>query len=185
MPNRFSAKTKDEAIMNNEDKDLSWDDLNRLTAEVIADGGPGSENWDPKQSKVNEINARYMRALRENNGVVPGELSGVPSLIITTTGAKTGKKRAVPLAYAAIDDRLLIIASMGGAKRNPPWYHNLVANPEVLVEKDGDSFVAKAVVTKGADRDRLFAQICERMPVFGQYQERTDRVIPVVELIGQ
>ena len=169
--------------MTSNEKDLSWDDLNTLTAEVIAEEGPGSESWDPAKSKVDEINERYMRALRENNGVVPGELSDVPSLIITTTGAKSGKKRSVPLAYALIDGRLLIIASMGGAKRNPPWFHNLLANPEVLVEKDGESFEATATVAEGVDRDSLFASICERMPVFATYQERTSRTIPVVELI--
>ena len=169
--------------MTSDEKDLSWDDLNTLTAEVLAEEGPGSESWDPAKSKVDEINERYMRALRENNGVVPGELSDVPSLIITTTGAKSGKKRSVPLAYAAIDGRLLIIASMGGAKRNPPWFHNLLANSEVLVEKDGESFEATATVAEGADRDSLFAAICERMPVFATYQERTSRTIPVVELI--
>ena len=169
--------------MTSNEKDLSWDDLNTLTAEVIGEEGPGSESWDPAKSKVDEINERYMRALRENNGVVPGELSDVPSLIITTTGAKSGKKRSVPLAYALIDGRLLIIASMGGAKRNPPWFHNLLANPEVLVEKDGESFEATATVAEGADRDSLFAAICERMPVFATYQERTSRTIPVVELI--
>ena len=72
---------------------------------------------------------------------------------------------------------------MGGAKRNPPWFHNLLANPEVLVEKDGESFEATATVAEGADRDSLFASICERMPVFATYQERTSRTIPVVELI--
>lgn len=169
--------------MTSNEKDLSWDDLNTLTEEVIAEEGPGSDSWDPAKSKVDAINERYMRALRENNGVVPGELSDVPSLIITTTGAKSGKKRSVPLAYASIDGRLLIIASMGGAKRNPPWFHNLRANPEVLVEKDGESFEATAMVTEGADRDSLFASICERMPVFASYQERTSRTIPVVELI--
>ena len=171
--------------MNTENENLTWNDLKDLTADVIADSGPGSETWDPSKARVDEINARYMRALRENNGVVPGELSDVPSLIITTTGAKSGQKRAVPLAYASIDDRLLIIASMGGAKRNPPWFHNLVANPEVVVEKDGETFTATAMVTNGDDRDQLFQKICERMPVFAEYQARTSRTIPVVELHRQ
>ncbi len=122
------------------------------------------------------------RALRENNGKVPGELEDIPALIITTTGVKTGHKRAVPLGYQVVDGRLVIVASMGGAKRNPPWFYNLVKNPEVLVEKDGESFLANAIVTAGDDRNYLFQKICESEPTFAEYQARTDRVIPVVEL---
>ncbi len=65
---------------------------------------------------------------------------------------------------------------------NPPWFYNLVKNPEVFVEKDGESFLAIAVVTEGEDRDYLFQKICENEPTFGAYQARTDRVIPVIEL---
>jgi deazaflavin-dependent oxidoreductase (nitroreductase family) len=123
-----------------------------------------------------------MRALRENKGKVPGELEAIPGLIITTIGAKTGKKRAVPLAYQIVDGRLVIIASMGGANRNPPWFFNLVKNPEVLVEKDGETFKATAVVAQGKDRTYLYQKVAEVFPTFKKYQTRTTRVIPVVEL---
>ena len=168
--------------MTKSNEDLGWADLQKLTAEVIADDGPGSKAWDPAQSETNRINEMFMRALRENNGKVPGELEDLPGLIITTTGAKTGQKRAVPLAYHVVDGRLVIIASMGGAKRNPPWYHNLLKTPEVLVEKDGESFLANAIVTDRADRDYLFQKVCEAMPPFAEYQARTNRTIPVIEL---
>lgn len=168
--------------MAQENEELGWADLQKLTTEVLAEDGPGSKHWNAENSEVSRVNERFMRALRENNGKVPGELHDVPGLIITTTGAKTGKKRAVPLAYHEVDGRLLIIASMGGAKRHPPWYHNLLANPQVLVEKDGESFTATAVDTQGDDRDRLYASVCKAMPVFSEYQARTERVIPVVEL---
>ena len=161
---------------------LGWEDLNKLTAEVIDPNGPGSANWRAEGSETQRVNDDLMRALRENGGTVPGELEHVPMLIITTTGAKTGQSRAVPLAYQVIGDRLSIIASMGGADRHPPWYHNLVANPAVAVEKDGETFAALAKVTTGADRDRLFQIICENFPVFADYQARTSRVIPVIEL---
>lgn len=168
--------------MANQKQELGWADLQKLTDEVLSDEGPGSKNWNPENSEVNRVNEQFMRALRENNGKVPGELHDVPGLIITTTGAKTGKKRAVPLAYHEVDGRLLIIASMGGAKRHPPWYHNLVANPEVQVEKDGETFVATAIDIQGDERDRLYASVCKAMPVFADYQARTERVIPVIEL---
>ncbi len=121
-------------------------------------------------------------SLRENNGKVPGELEALHALIITTTGVKTGQKRAVPLGYQVVDGRLVIVASMGGAKRNPPWFYNLAKTPEVFVEKDGESFLATAIVTEGDDRNYLFQKICEGIPTFAEYQARTERVIPVVEL---
>ena len=168
--------------MTEEKADLSWEDINKLTAEVISDHGPGSKAWKAEGSETQRVNALFIRALREHNGKVPGELEAIPALIITTTGAKTGQKRAVPLAYQIVDGRLLIIASMGGAKRNPPWFYNLVKTPEVLVEKDGESFLATAIVTEGDDRNSLFQKICQRLPTFAEYQARTERVIPVVEL---
>ena len=71
---------------------------------------------------------------------------------------------------------------MGGSKRNPPWYHNLVKNPEVRVEVGGESYPARAVVTQGSDREELFRRTVEAFPIFGDYQKRTERTIPVVEL---
>ncbi len=71
---------------------------------------------------------------------------------------------------------------MGGSVRNPPWYHNLVKNPEVTVELNGETYQAEAVVTQGADRDELFRRVCENIAQFAEYQERTERTIPVVEL---
>src|SRR5690606_4071201 len=144
-------------------------DLQKLTSEVLSDEGPGTKKWNAETSETNRVNERFMQALRENKGKVPGELHDLPGLIITTTGAKTGKKRSVPLAYHEVDGRLLIIASMGGAKRNPPWFHNLVADPEVKEEKDGETYAATAVVTSGADRDKLYESVCRALPPFAEY----------------
>lgn len=165
--------------------DLNWEQLNKLTAEVLDPNGPGSPGWQAEGSHTQRVNEELMRALRENAGTVPGELETVPMLIITTTGAKSGQQRAVPLAYQVIDERLLIIASMGGAAKHPPWFHNLVANPRVTVEKDGVTFTERARITEGAERDRLFTTICANFPVFADYQARTQRVIPVVELVRE
>ncbi len=168
--------------MAEEKAELGLADLEKMVAEVGSDHGPGSKEWKAEGSETQRVNDLFMRALRENNGKVPGELAALPALILTTTGVKTGQKRAVPLGYQIMDGRLLIIASMAGAKRNPPWFNNLVKNPEVLVEKDGESFPAQAIVTEGDDRNYLFQKICEGIPTFGEYQARTERVIPVVEL---
>ena len=168
--------------MSSDTIELKWSDLLKMSEEVKSDGGPGSKNWEADGSETKRVNELFMRALRENNGKVPGELEALPGLIITTTGAKTGEKRAVPLAYQVVDGRLVIIASMAGAERNPPWFYNLVKNPEILVEMNGESFKATAVVTQGPDRTHLYQKVCDALPVFKEYQARTNRVIPVVEL---
>ena len=169
--------------MAGEKSEITWDDINKLALEISAPDGPGSDNWDLDSSHTKQLNASVIKALRENNGKIPGELETAPALILTTTGAKTGKKRTVPLAYHVVDDRLVVMASMGGAPRNPPWFHNLVHYPDVFVEKNGEGFSARAVVTEGEDRDHLFQKVCQALPVFKTYQERTERTIPVVELI--
>lgn len=164
------------------ERPLDWTDLFTLADEVKAEHGPGSRKWDPQGSKTRQINERVMQALRANGGRIPGELGTIPCLILTTTGAKSGQPRAVPLFCQTVDDRLVIIGSMGGAPRNPPWYHNLVANPEVGVEMDGENFRARAVVLQGAERDHYFGKFAEAYPVFAEYQAGISRVIPIIEL---
>ena len=168
--------------MSEKEVNVGWSDLLKMAAEVVSDDGPGSKSWDPAGSDTQRVNHLFMEALRKNNGKVPGELKGFPGLIVTTTGAKSGEKRAVPLVYQIIDGRLVIVASMGGSHRNPPWFHNLVKDPKVMVEKDGECFMTTAVVTEGDDRSYLYQKVCDVLPGFADYQARTSRVIPVVEL---
>ncbi|MEH6542937.1 MAG: nitroreductase/quinone reductase family protein [Porticoccaceae bacterium] len=168
--------------MKDKNTELNWAGIDKLAAEIRASGGPGSNEWDMDNSHTKGFNEAFIKALRENKGKVPGELEAAMALILTTTGAKTGKERVVPLACHLTEGRLLVAASMGGSDRNPPWFHNVVSHPEVLVEKDGDTFPAMAVVTEGEDRNSLFQQICENVPTFADYQSRTRRQIPVVEL---
>jgi len=163
-------------------EELDWTDLLTLAEEVKSDTGPGSENWKPDGSKTQQINAKIMNALRENAGSIPGELSSIPCLILTTTGARTGELRSVPLFCQTVDRRLVIIGSMGGARRNPPWYYNLVKNPEVAVEREGETYRASAVVTAGKERDYFFQKFCEAFPIFAEYQAGVSRIIPIVEL---
>ena len=162
---------------------LDWNGLNRLTEEVIAPDGPGSAHWQGEGSYTQRLNDALMAALRENSGIVPGELAEVPLMILTTTGSVSGKPRAVPLAWLDINGRFVVIASMGGAADHPPWFKNIRANPAVGVEVSGRTYRATASILTGADRDEMFAEVCAQMPVFGDYQKRTERTIPVVELI--
>lgn len=109
--------------------ELNGVELALLTAEVFDPHSSGSPDWQAQGSHTQRMDAELMRALRENGGRLPGELADIPMLIITTIGAKSGRRRAVPLACQVIDARFLIIATMGGAARHPPWFHNLLANP--------------------------------------------------------
>ncbi len=168
--------------MTEKDIEMTWEQMNAMTAELTGESGPGSKSWNPSASHTSRFNQALIDVFRKNNGKVPGEFSDVPLLIVNTTGAKSGKRRPIPLAYLEVDGRLLVIASMGGADANPPWFYNLVRHPEVTVEIGGDTIKAQAVLTEGADRDDLFRKVCELQPLFGQYQARTARELPVVEL---
>lgn len=130
----------------------------------------------------NNFNENLIAEYRANGGRVSGQFAGAPLLLLTTTGAKSGQPRTTPLAYTADGDRLLVIASKGGAPTHPDWYHNLRANPEVTVELGTEAFSARATVPEGEERDRLVDQMAEQMPGFADYQRNTTRRIPVVVL---
>ena len=134
---------------------------------------------------VNDFNQTIIDEFRANKGKVSGQFEGAPMLLLTTTGAKSGQARTTPVVYLPDGNRYLVFASKAGAPTNPDWYHNLVANPAVLVEVGSDRFDANAVVLSGDERDRFYAQQVELFPGFQEYQENTTRVIPVVALQPQ
>ena len=106
-----------------------------------------------------------------------------PLLLLTTKGRKSGKPRTSPIMYARSEDRLLVIASNNGAPRNPQWYANLLADPQVTVELPGSVFAATAVPLSGADYDREWERVVSRYPFFAEHQRKAgDRKIPIVEL---
>lgn len=124
-------------------------------------------------------NQQLIETFRANDGKVPGWNR---LLLLTTTGAKSGQPRTSPLAYSTDGDRLVVAASKGGAPTNPDWYHNLLANPVVTVEVGSERFQARAHVTEGQERDRVYAQHAEQMPGFAEYAKKTTRKIPAVLL---
>jgi deazaflavin-dependent oxidoreductase (nitroreductase family) len=128
------------------------------------------------------FNQSLIEEFRANEGKVGGRFEGRPVLLLTTTGAKSGRTFTIPLVYLDDGDRLLIFASKAGAPSHPDWYHNLVANPTVTVEVGTGTYDARAVTITGEERDRLYARQVERAPQFGEYQQKTTRVIPVVAL---
>lgn len=103
-------------------------------------------------------------------------------LLLTTTGARSGRPHTAILAYYPDRDRVLVVGSAGGAPNHPDWYHNLLANPEVTVETGIFTYRATAVALRDAERDEVFARLVEANADWGDYQARTTRIIPVVAL---
>ena len=130
----------------------------------------------------NDWNQTIIAEFRANSGKVGGQFEGAPLLLLTTTGAKTGRRLTSPVMYNTDGDRLLIFASKAGAPTNPAWYHNLVANPKVTLEVGTETFDATATVLRGEERDRLFARQAAQYPGFAEYQANTTRTIPVIAL---
>lgn len=128
------------------------------------------------------FNRSIIEEFRANAGKVGGQFAGAPLLLLTTTGAKSGAKRVNPLAYLADGDRYVIIASYAGADSNPPWYHNLVAHPDVTVEVGAETFAARAEVVREPERTRLYGKMEAVMPAFTEYRQKTKRTIPVIAL---
>jgi deazaflavin-dependent oxidoreductase (nitroreductase family) len=129
-----------------------------------------------------ETNARIIEEFRANDGRVGGAFEGMPLLLLHHTGAKSGTRRVNPVAYLADDGRYVVFASRGGAPSNPAWYHNLVAHPEATVEVGTDTIDVLASEASGEERERLYGAQVERIPQFGEYQKRTQRLIPVIVL---
>ena len=131
------------------------------------------------QKEYNRQLVEEFRANRERGG---DAFAGRPLLLLTTTGARSGRRRTTPMMYVPDGERLLVIASNAGAEAHPDWYYNLVAHPQVTVEVGKESFEANAVVTSGEERQRLWNMIVERHPFFGEHQAKITRQIPVIAL---
>ena len=132
---------------------------------------------------MSDWNKGIIEEFRSNHGKVGGYFAGRPILIINHTGARTGKPRTNPVAYLKDGSRYLIFASKGGADTNPDWYYNLKAHPDVKIEVGDDKIDARAVEITRAERDKLYEQQSKVMPAFGQYAQKTKRIIPVIALI--
>jgi deazaflavin-dependent oxidoreductase (nitroreductase family) len=134
---------------------------------------------------MNDWNRRTIEEFRANKGKVGGMWEGRPLLLLTTTGLKSGQQRTTPLMYMREADHLYIFASKAGAPSHPDWYRNLLAKAEVAVEVGAEKFNANAVEIKGETRDQIYAKWAGQYPQFQDYQNKTTRKIPVIELKRQ
>jgi deazaflavin-dependent oxidoreductase (nitroreductase family) len=125
----------------------------------------------------------HVRRYRETGGDV-GHIWKEDStvLLLTTTGRKSGEQHTTPLIYAQDGDRYVIVASKGGAPDDPGWYRNLDKTPAVELQVKDDVFPARARTAEGEERDRLWQKANEVWPHYAEYQQKTDREIPVVVL---
>jgi deazaflavin-dependent oxidoreductase (nitroreductase family) len=130
---------------------------------------------------VTDWNDRIIEEFRANEGRV-ASFGHQPLLLLTHTGARTGTRRTNPLACFRDGDRYVIVASKGGAPTDPDWYRNLRANPRATIEVGTETLEVIAEALTGAERDRLWAAITEQNHAFAEYEEKTDREIPVVVL---
>lgn len=131
---------------------------------------------------VQDWNGKIIDEFRANEGRVGGPFEGAPVALLHTKGAKSGRERVNPIMYLDLDGHRFVFASKAGADTNPDWYHNLVANPDVTVEVGADTYAAKAAPVVGGERDKVYAEQARRYPGFAEYQQKTERIIPVVEL---
>lgn len=135
------------------------------------------------QFDMKAFNQSLIEEFRANGGKVGGRFEGRPVVLMTVTGAKSGRRLTIPLVYLQEGDRRFIFASKAGSPKNPDWYHNLVANPGVTVEIGTEKYEATATVITGPERDEIYSRQATTMPNFAEYQEKTTRVIPVIELV--
>jgi deazaflavin-dependent oxidoreductase (nitroreductase family) len=136
-------------------------------------------------SEYSDWNAKIIEEFRANEGKVGGQFEGAPLLLLHTTGAKSGLERVSPMMYRDEDGRLFVFASKAGADTDPDWFRNLQKTPAVTVELGTDTFSATAQPLPEDERASVYARQAEKFPGFAEYQAKTTRVIPVVELVRQ
>ncbi|MGP4054849.1 nitroreductase/quinone reductase family protein [Mycobacterium sp. 4D054] len=131
-----------------------------------------------------DFNQGIIDEFRANRGKVGGQFEGFPLLLLTSTGAKSGRRRVNPVAYFDIDDKIYVVGSSAGRERDPAWAFNIRAHPDASVEIGSDApLPVTARELPREERDRVYAVVAERAPGFAEYETQTDRVIPVFELV--
>ncbi|MCV7283295.1 nitroreductase family deazaflavin-dependent oxidoreductase [Mycolicibacterium flavescens] len=133
-------------------------------------------------SNLKELNAGIVAEFRANGGKVGGPFEGGHILLLHTTGAKSGQPRLSPLAYFPLGDKIYIVGSFAGADRDPAWVHNLRANARAHIEVGTTDYDVTAHELPRDERDALYPKLVEAAPVFGEYQAKTSRIIPIFEL---
>ena len=133
-----------------------------------------------KGTDVTLLGDAHVKVYRETNGAEGYLWNGVPILLITSIGRKSGEQRTIPIIYTQVGDKYVIIASKGGSATHPAWYLNVLENPSVEIQIKGDIFKAKVRTAASPERETLWAAAVATWPNYDVYQSRTSREIPVV-----
>lgn len=153
----------------------------------MADAPP--RPWSPTEERVGNVAVRLMSVLnvwifRASGGRLGSRffLHGSPVCLLTTTGAKTGRRRTTPLIYLADGENVVLVASKGGMSHHPAWYHNLMKHPEAEVQIGGETRRLTARRASAEEKRALWPHLNEVYPEYASYQARTERDIPVMIL---
>jgi deazaflavin-dependent oxidoreductase (nitroreductase family) len=149
---------------------------------VTVDGDAGNDEAGYRPPDITLLGEEHVRRYQETDGEVGYIWNGVPTLLLTTTGRRSGKLHTTPLIYGRDGDDYLVVASMGGAPKHPNWYGNLVAQPSAQIQVRAEHVGVTARTAGEDEKPRLWKIMTDLWPNYGAYQSRTDRVIPVVVL---
>ena len=137
---------------------------------------------DQNRRTINDWDCQIIEEFRANGGKVGGQFAGVPLLLLTTTGAKSGEPHTCPLAYLSEGGHIYVFAGNRGAPTNPGWYHNLVAHPDVMVDLGSEKFEARATIVESAEGDRLGSIQFQKIPALAELAAKITRKVPVALL---
>jgi F420H(2)-dependent quinone reductase len=136
----------------------------------------------PRGRTLEIIAAVHLWLYRRTNGLIGASTAGLPTLLLTTTGRKSGLLRTAPLPYFPHAQGVVVVGSYAGGPKNPAWYDNLVAKPAVSVQIRGRCYGAIATTASGAERAAIWAEIVARSGNYADYERVAPREIPVVVL---
>jgi deazaflavin-dependent oxidoreductase (nitroreductase family) len=136
----------------------------------------------PPKAIMKAVTRLHIFLYHLSGGKILGEIVGMPVLLLTTTGRKSGQPRTTPLVYHREGDDYLIAASNGGVATHPAWYYNLTTTPEVQVEVAGRTFRAEVTILTGAARDQVYESFKASSDNFVRYEQTAPRTIPVIRL---
>jgi deazaflavin-dependent oxidoreductase (nitroreductase family) len=139
--------------------------------------------FDLREPLFKVANLVHPAIIRVSGGRLGGRVAGMPVVVLTTTGRKSGQARTTPLTAIEHEGRTYIVASKGGDEHHPAWYLNLVANPDVTVQRGGRTEAMTARVLTPDERAEVWPIVTRTYKGYAGYQRRTDREIPVIELV--
>lgn len=141
-----------------------------------------TEEPEYRAPELTLLGQEHVDRYRETDGEVGYLWNGVPTLLLTTTGRRSGQPRTTPLIFGRDGDDYLVIASMGGAPKHPAWYLNLESEPRASIQVRGEHLDVRAHTASADERARVWQIMADQWPNYDVYQTRTERVIPVVVL---